>query len=154
MHLVYAVEHGLWVGKARGLKLMTSPVGQWPIVPVLNDIVDRYVPFPEFRQRALDILATLVTFSTLPESQHPFRIERSLAGERTVSADDVVHIVAGDKIVVHVTAHFAPDTNGFSLVAIIWRSDTQPTITYATIGFPFYAELCLHAFLQLSSKLP
>ena len=50
------VEHGLWVGEACCLESMVAPVFQFPVVPVLYDVVNRDMTFAEFGERLLYLL--------------------------------------------------------------------------------------------------
>ena len=75
IHLMNTIHHCLWVGETRSFKQMASPVGQWPIVPVLNNIIHRDMAFAELSQSAFDVVAALVTLPTLPEPHNPLGIE-------------------------------------------------------------------------------
>ena len=109
IHRMYAVEHRLWVRITCRLKLMTSPRIQFPVVPVLNDIVYRNLQVAELLQVLLDVLAALIALTALPETESPLRIERSLAGKRTVARNHLVEVLTGNEVVIHVRRHFAPD---------------------------------------------
>ena len=90
VHLMHRVEHGLRIKIARSLELMRAPLILGPVVPVLYDIVDRYMTLAELRQRTLDFILRLVTLTTLPETKHPLWIKRSLTRQRTIAANHVI----------------------------------------------------------------
>ena len=49
-HGMYRVEHRLRIGIASGLKLVRAPLVLLPVVPVLHDVVTRYLALTELGQ--------------------------------------------------------------------------------------------------------
>ena len=68
VHLVYLFQHSLRVGVARCFKLMAAPLVFFPVVPVLDDVVNGDVAFPELRQSIGQFFLCLVAFTALPET--------------------------------------------------------------------------------------
>ena len=133
------IKHCLRIRIARRLKLMRAPLVLHPVVPVLHDIVARNLALAELIERADYLIGSLVTFATLPETQHPLRIDGSLARQRTIARDDLVGILARNEVVVHVLCHLTPDGE---LALVLMRLDgTQTAIAHVAIGTPFYTEL-------------
>ena len=103
-----AVDHGLWVGVAGGIKLMTAPLVFLPVEPVLYDIVNWDMSAAELCQRLFYLAGGLIALTTLPESQCPLGIERGTTGQCTITRNHLIHILAGNEIVVHVLCHLTP----------------------------------------------
>ena len=151
-HLVYLVEHSLRIGIARGFKLVGAPLILLPVVPVLNDVVARNLALAELRQRADNLVGRLITLTALPEAQHPLGIDGSLACQRTVAADDLVGIAAGNEVIVHVLGHLAPDAE---LVLILTNllGDTQTAIADTAVRLPLDAQLGTASLLEQGHEL-
>ena len=150
-HLVHAVEHQLGRRKAGSLKLMGAPLILHPVVPVLHDIVAGNLALAELAQRRQNLLLGLIALTTLPEAQHPLGIDGSLTCQRTIAADDLVGILAGNEVIVHVLRHLAPYRE-LLLVGVLLRH-TQTTIADTTIGTPLDTQLGTTALSQRRIKL-
>ena len=144
-HGVYRVEHGLRVGEARGLKGVVAPVLQFPVIPVLHNVVDGDAAVAELGKRLLDVLRTLVALAALPEAQHPLGIQRSLAREGAVARDDFVKALTGDEVVVHVAAHLAPHGELLTFGSAAGCRHAQSAIRHVAVGLPLDAQLRLFA---------
>ena len=153
VHPMHAVEHRLWVREAGGLKLVAAPLILRPVVPVLHDIVNGNVTASELSQRADNLILRLIALPTLPEAQHPLGIERGLARQRAVTADDLVEIVARNEVVVHILSHLAPDAQLFTLCLTARLSHTQAAAGLTAIRTPLDAQLHTLPLLQLTVEL-
>ena len=85
VHLVHISEHLLRIGIARCLEGVVAPRIEFPIVPVLHDVINGNVALAELTQRLHNLLLRLVALAALPEAQHPFRIERGLTRECAIA---------------------------------------------------------------------
>ena len=85
MHGVNGVEHSLRIGETGGLELMAAPLILGPVIPVLYDIVDGDMALTELTQCLLYLSGSLITLTTLPEAQHPLRIERGLTRQCAIA---------------------------------------------------------------------
>ena len=153
MHGMYTVEHSLWIGIARSLKLMAAPLVLRPVVPVLYDIINRNMTLAELSQCFLYLTRSLVALTTLPEAQHPFRIEGCLTCQCTITRNHLVEVLTGNKVVVHITSHLTPDAQLTTLFLTTRLCHTKTTIGLAAIRFPLDTQLSLLAFCQLGGKL-
>ena len=63
----------------------------------------------ELAEVLLDVLRRLVTLAALPETQHPLRVEAGLTRQCAVTGNNLVEVTSGNKVVVHVLGHLAPD---------------------------------------------
>ena len=118
VHSVNRVEHSLWVGITACFKVVSTPIGQIPVVPVLHDIVDRNVATTELCEVILDVLTALIAFAALPEAEHPFRIERCFSCQSAIAADDIIEILTCNEVVIHIARHLAPDAELLTLCLI------------------------------------
>ena len=153
MHGMYTVEHSLWIGIARSLKLMAAPLVLRPVVPVLYDIINRNMTLAELSQCFLYLTRSLVALTTLPEAQHPLRIEGCLTCQCTITRNHVVEVLTGNEVVVHITSHLTPDAQLTTLFLTTRLCHTKTTIGLAAIRFPLDTQLSLLAFCQLGGKL-
>ena len=138
-HLVNTVEHSLRMGESATLKSMVAPRVQFPIVPVLNNIVDGYLATAELAKRLFYLCRSLIALTALPKAQHPLRIYRSLARKCAIAADNLISILPGDEVVVHILGHLAP--NGKHALAFTSFGSTQSAVADVTIGPPLDAQL-------------
>ena len=148
---MYRVEHRLRIGIARGLKLVRAPLVLLPVVPVLHDVVTRYLALTELCQVLLYLTRGLIALTTLPEAQHPLGIDGGLACQRTIARDNLVSILSGNEVVVHILGHLTPNAE-FTLV-LIPLGHTQSTVADVTIWLPFYAQLLTLALRQHFAEL-
>ena len=153
VHGMHTVEHRLRIGIAAGLEDMTAPGVEFPVVPVLYDVIHRDMTLAELSQVALDVVRTLIALTALPEAQHPFRIERSLTRQRAITRNHLVEILACDEIVVHVLGHLTPNGKLSALLSTARLCNPQTTIGLTAIRPPLDAHLSLLALLQFSGEL-
>ena len=85
VHLMNVVEHLLRVRIARSLEGVVAPGVEFPVVPVLHDIVNRNMALAELSQSLLNLCLRLVSLAALPETEHPLRINRSLARQGAIA---------------------------------------------------------------------
>ena len=149
--LVHAVEHGLRIGEARRLKLVRAPLVLHPVVPVLHDVVDRNLALAELSECADDFIGGLVALTTLPEAQHPLRIDGSLTCQRAITRDNLVSILTSDEVVVHILRHLRPDAQAFLGTGA--GRGTQATVADASVRLPLHAQLVAAALHQLFLEL-
>ena len=108
VHGMNRINHSLRIRETLRIKFMSSPVILPPVTPVHYDVVDRDVPLAESLKSLDHFGRSLVAFAALPVTHSPFRHDRSLACESTITADHLIHIVACYEVPVHLLGHFAP----------------------------------------------
>ena len=150
-HLMNIVEHSLRIGEARSLKRMVAPRVQFPVVPVLHDVVDGNLALAELSQRRHHLVLRLVALATLPEAHHPLRVDGRLARQRAITADHLVGILSCNEVVVHIGRHLAP-YGEFPLV-LMGGSCPQSAVAHIAVGLPLDAQLlaltCPHQLAEL-----
>ena len=77
-----------------------------PILPVLDDTVQRYFQFTVLIYYFAEFVRTFIAFAALPESQCPERIERGLTGQLAHSGYYTVRIAAVNEIIISAIAYF------------------------------------------------
>ena len=105
---MYAVNHRLWVGEPFGIELVAAPLVLSPVEPVQHDVVDGNLSAAELAEGTQQLLLCLVSLAALPETHRPFGHHGCLACQGSVTADYLVHCLAGHKVVVHLVLHLAP----------------------------------------------
>ena len=105
VHGMHVIEHLLWIRVAVRVKLMAPPLVILPVLPVLDDVVHRDIPAPQFGKRADKIILRAVALAALPESESPLRHHLSLSGEGPVAGDHLIHVASGDVVVVQLRTH-------------------------------------------------
>ena len=106
---VNRIHHSFRVRETGFVKLMTSPFGFRPVVPVENDIVNRNLTLTKLFQCTYNFILRFVTFTTLPETHGPFRHNGCFAGNLTIAAYYFVGIITTNEIVIHLLTHFRPE---------------------------------------------
>ena len=102
---VFLVAH--LINIARILELHGVPVRiTSPILPILNDSIQRNFPITVFINHFAQFIRTLITLAALPESKCPKRIKRSLPGQITDSGYHAIRIATINEIIVGTIAHF------------------------------------------------
>ena len=109
IHRMHAIEHSLRIRVTALLKFMATPRIEWPVVPVLYDIIYRNMQVAELLQIALDILTALIAFTALPETKCPLRVHRSLTCQGAITRNYLIEILASNEVVIHIRRHFVPD---------------------------------------------
>ena len=136
VHGMDRVHHPLGVGKTFRVEFMASPRILLPVQPVDDDVVDGNPTFAEFLQGREHLLLRVVLFTTLPITHCPLRHNRALAGQCTIAADHLVHIVAIYEVIVYLVLHFAPPGE-FVLLFIGHRAEhSQSAVRDLPVGFP------------------
>ena len=130
---------------------MGTPLVLRPVVPVLDDVVDRYLTTAELAECLLNLGARLVTLTTLPEAQRPLGVDGSLTRQCAVAGDNLVGITAGNEVIVHVARHLGPDAQPVLLAAV--HRGTQSAVADASIRFPLDAQLVATTLHQLFLEL-
>ncbi len=153
MHGVDRVEHGLRVSIARGLEVMRTPLVVSPIVPVLHDVIHRDVVVAEIFDGGEDVVLCAITLAALPEAHDPLGHDLALAREGAISADDVVHVLTLDEIVVLLAANLAPQGKFVLLLVRHRRQRAQCAIALASVRLPVDVELNLLTLLEVELEL-
>ena len=102
------VHHSLWVREAGRIELMASPCILFPMAPVHHDVIDRDIPLSEALESLDHLGRCLIPLAALPISHGPLRHNRGLSCQSTVTADDLVHVIASDEVPIHLLCHLAP----------------------------------------------
>ena len=152
IHRMHAIEHSLRIRVTALLKFMATPRIEWPVVPVLYDIIYRNMQVAELLQIALDILTALIALTALPETKCPLRIHRSFTSKSAITRNNLIKIFASNEVVIHIRRHLAPDAQLLLLLLRTRSSYTKTTVGYITIRLPFYANRSLHTFLNSCFK--
>ena len=106
--VVDEVNHSLRVGEALEVELEAAPLVLFPVEPVLHHHIDRNLALAELGKCSLHLLLGVVLLAALPETESPLRHHLSAACEEAVALDDVVVVVAGNEVVVHLLVHLRP----------------------------------------------
>src|SRR5574344_277624 len=108
VHSVHTVKHSLRIRIAGGIKQMTTPGINGPITPILHNVVYRNMALAKLSQCPRYLVLRFVSFPTLPESHRPLRHNGSFACQCAIAADDIIHTVTRNKVIVHIWCHLAP----------------------------------------------
>ena len=117
MHCMNGVDHCLRIWETFLVEFMTSPRIFRPMQPVEYDIINRNIPVAETFQGTQHFIRIVIFFTTLPESHSPLRHDRCFSGQCTITTDYIIHVIAGDKIIIKLFGHFAPPR----LLALFFR---------------------------------
>ena len=147
------VDHPLGIGEALLVELETAPLVLLPIEPVLHDIVDRNLPFTELGERGLHLFLTVVFLTALPETKGPLGHHLCPSREKTVALDNLIIIISGDEVVVHLLVHLSPDRDTVLFLFALRLGYTQSAISHTTVGLPLDAQRRALALLQVYLKL-
>ena len=153
VHGVNRIYHCFRIGETCLVELVASPSVFGPVVPVKHDVVNRNPAVAEPFQGTQHFGLRIVFLTALPIPHRPFRHNRRLARQRTVAADDLVHIVTRDKIIIQLLRHFAPPR----LLALFFRVYrtvyTKSGIRYGSVGNPFHFERHTLSGFQIDREL-
>ena len=105
-------------------------------MPVLDDVVDRNLPTAQFREGADQLFLRGIALPALPEAEGPFRIERRLAGEVAVTADDLVIGVSREEIEVGLRLELGPEAQAVLLLDAPGCGHHQADVGHAAFGSP------------------
>ena len=103
------VDHRIGIRETVRVKLMVTPFVYGPVLPVEHNVVKRYLPLPVLHDNIKKFLLVGVTLTALPESHCPFRHHRGLACYGAVTADDLIHALAADEVIVNLVSHLGPE---------------------------------------------
>ena len=148
-----SIDHSLWIRETLAVKLESTPLVIYPIVPIHNDIVDRKVTLAETSQCVKYLSLSLIALTTLPETEQPVRHDLRLACEGSVTANNLVSIFARDEIIVELLSHFAPEANLLLLSLIHRLKGSQSAISLATVRLPFQTDGVCLSCLKINGKL-
>ena len=153
VHGMNRIDHRFRVRETGLVKFVASPRVLRPMVPVEHDVVDRNPALTETLQRTEHLCLRIVFFTTLPISHRPLRHNLRLAGQRAVTADDIIHIIARHKIIVQLPGHFAPPRLLAQLFRSDWRKHTQTGIRNGPVGNPLHPQRHTLACFQIYREL-
>ena len=152
VHGMNGVDHSLRIRETILVEFMTSPGIFRPVIPVEDNIVNRNLTVAETFQCTKHFIRCIILFTALPESHCPFRHDRSFSGKSTVTADYIIHIITGYKIIIKLLGHFTPPR----LLALFFRINrtqyTQSRVRNSSIRFPFYFKRNFLSSFQVDSK--
>ena len=94
-----------------------------------------------------------VALAALPEAHDPFSHDLALSGEGAIAADNVIHIVALDEIVVLLATDLTPHGEFVLLLIGNWSEGTESAVALAAIGFPIDVELNLLTLFEVELEL-
>ena len=153
VHGMNRIDHRFRIREMCLVELMASPCVFRPVAPVEHNVVYRNFPVTETFQRTQHFILRLVTLPALPIAHRPFRHDGRLACQGTVTADYIIHIITGDKIIVQLRSHFTPPR----LVALLFRVNrtehTQPGIRNRSVRIPFHLQRHTLSGLQIHGEL-
>ena len=115
MGIVDGPDHAVGIGKFSRVEPVRAPVVDrlgGPILPVLDDVVQRDAALAKTRERREQLRLVLVMVARLPESERPLRQHRRPAGERTKTRNDAVQRRPLDEAVVDALADVGPQGRG------------------------------------------
>ena len=116
MQVVNIVKHLLGIRITLLIELMASPLVRFPILPVLDDIVNRDMPAPHFGQGFHQLFLGGIPLVALPESQCPLGHHLGLPGQSAVAPDHSVIVISRNEIEVCLRLKFGPEADpGFFL---------------------------------------
>ena len=128
---------------------MASPLVLLPVMPVLDDVVNRNLPLAELRKRAHELVLRGIALAALPEAEGPLRIQRGLAGEGAVAADDLVIVVARHEVEVQLGLEFRPEAQALLLLHALGHGDLQAEVGNTAVGLPEHLDGLALADLEM-----
>ena len=97
-----------------------------PILPVLDDAIERHLEFAVFGEDGEEFLATLVTLLRLPIAESPQREHRHLSRKRPHLRDNAVCRAAVHKIIVFIVGNFRGKLHTFRRAVKLGRGIIVP----------------------------
>ena len=132
---------------------MTAPGILRPVIPIQYDIIQRNFTITKTFQCSQHFILCIILLTTLPETHCPLRHNGRLSGQRTITANHIVHIFTSHKIIIELLGHFTPPR----LFPLFFRINgcqcTQPAIRLPTIRLPLDFQRHTLSCFQMSSKL-
>ena len=147
------VYHCLRIRETFRIELVSTPVILSPMAPVHHDIIDRNIPLTETLESLDHLGRCLVALTALPVSHSPFRHDRSLSCQCPVSADDLVHILTGYEIPVHLLCHLAPPLMLSLLCRINDIINAESAVRHPAVRLPLHLYRSLDASLEMNCEL-
>src|ERR1019366_2871273 len=105
------------VGETHGIKSMAPPLIQAPVLPVLNDVVERNPALAEAVHHIKARLLGFVSLPALPEPECPLRDHHRLAREIPHAGDHLVNRRAIDEVIVDAASNLAPERCGLRFLS-------------------------------------
>ena len=110
VHGVELIHHCLGIGVVALVKLHGVPAVLAPVLPVLDQGVNRKVAFAELHSNVQDFLLGMISLPALPESIHPLGKHRRFAGELTIIGNDLIQLRAVEKVVINSLPHLGAES--------------------------------------------
>ena len=141
------INHLFGIGETGQVKIVATPSIFRPVAPVLHNVVDGEVATTELLHGTYNLILRLIALAALPVAHGPFRHYLRLSGEGTVTANNLIHRISGNEVVVLLFLHLAPPGH-FILLLIGYRTQrTQAAIRNGAIWNPL--NLQRHPFASL-----
>ncbi len=153
VHRVDVVHHLFGIGIARLIEDVAPPLVVFPVLPVLDDVVDRDVAAAEFGERPDHFILRGIALPALPEAQHPFGHHRGLTGQLSVAADHTVIVATPNQIIVRIGLEFTPETDMILQFRVLQRCHTKADIRHVAVGPPFDPDGRPDTLFQVHRKL-
>ena len=117
IHRMHIVQHLLgiriiWIQKSHGVPQIVVP----PILPILNNAVERYTQITIFTHYVHHLFLAFVTFLALPITISPKRKHRYLSRKITHLRYNAIGITAIHEIIIHAIAHLRTERSLFLIV--------------------------------------
>ena len=149
MHRVDVVQHLFRIRIAGRVELVAPPLVRQPVLPVLDDVVDRNLPLAELREGAHQLVLGSIALPALPEAEGPLRIQGGLAGEGAVAADNLVIIGARHEVEVQLGLELRPEAQAGLVLRALRHGDLQAEVGNAAVGLPGHLDGLPFARLEM-----
>ena len=149
VHRVDVVQHLFRIRIAGRVELVAPPLVRQPVLPVLDDVVDRNLPLAELRERAHEFLLRGIALPALPEAEGPLRIQGGLAGEGAVAADNLVIIGTRHEVEVQLGLELRPEAQAGLVLRALGHGDLQAEVGNAAVGLPGHLDGLPFARLEM-----
>ena len=153
VHRMHVIHHLLRIRIAGRLEFVAAPLVILPILPVLDDIVHRNVPLPEFRQGANQFILSRIPLPALPEAHDPLRHDRCLSGQRPIAMDHLVIVLAGNEIEIRLRLELRPESGLLLLLGRPVIRHAQAQIRSTAVRVPFNPDRGTFPGLQMFDEL-
>ena len=103
------LDHAGRIGVARLVEFVAAPLARQPVLPVLDDGVERHLHLTVFRRDAEQFVLRRIVFLRLPQAPRPARHHGRRAGQAAVALDHVVEFRAVHEVVIDAAARLRAD---------------------------------------------
>ena len=152
MLLVYIINHLLAVREILGQEVHRIPqIVRTPILPVLDDAVERHLQLTILIDDALRLAGSLITFLRLPIAVGPQREHRHIARQIAHLGYHTVSRTSIHEVIVNPLAHFGIEGHALSIILEERRRIVLPIEPPALDALQYILEVLqvrlLHTFL-------